>query len=270
MTTLDIERPVAYERSIRLPYRLPAPSLRISECYFKQAPLDETVDVLACLFCDTPVPRWRSYQGWTRLIDLTQQPDEILKACSKTTRYEITRARSADDCSASIVVRPTDAQIRAFVEYYDAFAKSKAVPKCHPAQLHALGASGKLVLTEVRGAQRGVVASHAYVVGRERARLTHSASLFRTERETRERTRISRANRLLHWEDMVAFREMGMSTYDLGGWHTGSRDDSLLRINAFKGSFGGELAREWSAFRARSPLGAAYLRLRELAARART
>jgi hypothetical protein len=78
-----------------------------------------------------------------------------------------------------------------------------------------------------------VSSSSLLPVEHERARLTHSASLFRIEADSAERNRIGRVNRLLHWDDMVRFQELGMRTYDLGGWYTGSRNEALLRINAF-------------------------------------
>lgn len=260
---------VTYEKAIRLPSRLPAPSLRISESYFAlSAGTDDSADVIACLFCDVPIARWRCYKGCTLLLDLRRDTDELFEECSKTTRYEISRARLRDELETTLVLQPTEPQVTGFVSYYDAFATSKGVPRCHPGQLHALADAGRLALCDARGPDGSVLAAHAYVVGSGRARLTHSASLFRLEHATADRARISRANRLLHWQDMVNMRAAGMTVYDFGGWYLGTQDEARLKINAFKKTFGGQLVREWSAFQAVSPLGRAYLALRHVAIRA--
>ena len=81
---------------------------------------------------------------------------------------------------------------------------------------------------------------------------------------------MGRANRLLHWGDMLRFRELGVATYDLGGWYTEHRDEALLKINSFKEEFGGSVVHEWDAYRPTSPRGRAYLLTRDLMHRVRT
>lgn len=54
-----------------------------------------------------------------------------------------------------------------------------------------------------------------------------------------------------------------------GGWYLGSRNEALVKINAFKAAFGGEIVKEWSCFRAGSRLGSIYLALRDLMVRAK-
>ena len=98
----------------------------------------------------------------------------------------------------------------------------------------------------------------------DRARLTHSASMFRLEADSAERNRIGRVNRLLHWDDMVRFRDAGVKTYDMGGWYTGRRNQAQLRINTFKEEFGGRVVHEWDIFRPGSVRGWLYLRGRDL------
>jgi hypothetical protein len=109
-----------------------------------------------------------------------------------------------------------------------------------------------------------VLATHAYFFEQHRTRLTHSASLFRLEADRAQRNRIGRVNRLLHWDDIVRFRELGSSAYDMGGWYSGNRNDALLRINSFKKGFGGSVVDEWDVFRGGSIRGRLYLRARDM------
>ena len=92
------------------------------------------------------------------------------------------------------------------------------------------------------------VVMHSYIVDREasRARLLHSASLFRNVDDSKERNAIGRANRLLHFKAMMLFAEQGFDCYDFGGYAMDTEDRDLVSINRFKDEFGGELAEESS------------------------
>lgn len=252
--------PIVYVKTLHL-NRL-AVSLRVAESRFRCAPSGEPSDVDAALWLHEPVRGWRSYRRATRLIDLQRSPDELFGDCSKSNRYEIERARRSDDVVVEFRAPSVPADADEFADYYDRFAATKGVAPLRRSQAHAIAEAGRLVLTGARHEERWL-AAHAYYVDGDRARLTHSASLFRTEESAPERARVGRANRLLHWEDMVRFRELGMATYDLGGWYMGTGNEALLRINSFKKQFGGTIVAEWDSFRARSLRGWVYLRARD-------
>jgi hypothetical protein len=78
-----------------------------------------------------------------------------------------------------------------------------------------------------------------------RVRLIRSASLFR-ETGHEERQKIGRANRLLHFHDILLFQQEGLGLYDLGGYYPDKAplNAELKRINEFKESFGGQLKSE--------------------------
>jgi len=73
----------------------------------------------------------------------------------------------------------------------------------------------------------------------------HSASLFREYSDTPTRNLIGRANRNLHWHDLLRYKEAGVPLFDFGGWYDGRDDEEQLRINAFKEEFGGRVVREF-------------------------
>ena len=66
--------------------------------------------------------------------------------------------------------------------------------------------SGLLALSNAALPSGEVVVWHSYALAGNRARLLQTASLFRDSRSSAERNAIGRANRALHYEDMIAFR----------------------------------------------------------------
>ncbi len=66
---------------------------------------------------------------------------------------------------------------------------------------------------------------------------------------------MSRANCFIHWNNFLAYRDLGISCFDFGGWHVGKTDIRLLGINAFKQSFGGSIVREYDCEQPRTVKG---------------
>jgi hypothetical protein len=249
-------------------------TLRICEFYFDVdpptgSPHTASTDVHAGYCLKQAPDGWLAYPTSTRLIDLTATPDLLFGDCSKTHRYEIERARRSDDIQIDLLVHPRPQDVSEFIGYYDVFAASKGIPSIARDHFNAMAKAGKLATSLARDRDRNVLAASAYIVVQDRARLTHSASLFRLQASSAERNRIGRANRLLHWESIIGFQELGLAHYDMGGWYTGDRDEALLRINSFKKGFGGKVVHEWNAFRSLSVRGWAYVRARDLVHRAR-
>ena len=91
-----------------------------------------------------------------------------------------------------------------------------------------------------------------YITDGFRARLLYSASHFRSY-DKNYRALIGRANRFLHWEDMVHLKKYGMSIYDMGGIGANS-------IAGFKKGFGGTEVTEYGRYEPRTLLGKLSLR----------
>ena len=255
---------IVYLKSRALPIlRIPL-RIRIGEFYFSFMPPGEECDVYAGLCLKETRSGWSSRRRSTRIIDLEQSEDVLFRACSKSNRYKIERAKRRDNVRTAFLPGSDERGLLEFVEYYDRFAATKNVPPLRRDQLTAVARAGKLVVSTARNEDGGLLAAHAYFLEQDRARLTHSASMFRLEADSAERNRIGRVNRLLHWDDMVRFRDAGVKTYDMGGWYTGRRNQAQLRINTFKEEFGGRVVHEWDIFRPGSVRGWLYLRGRDL------
>ena len=108
------------------------------------------------------------------------------------------------------------------------------------------------------------VAWHVHVAVNRRATLLHSASHFRNLDDNELRAVVGRANRLLHWKDIIGFKAEGLEVYDFGGWYAGSEDQALLKINQFKEGFGGSRVEQVNAALALSWRGWVYLKVRHL------
>jgi hypothetical protein len=256
---------IVYLKSRALPVLRISMRIRVGEFYFSFMPPEEECDLYAGLCLQEVRSGWSSRRRSTRIIDLEQSEDALLRACSKSNRYKIERAGRRDKARTAFLPSADERGLLEFAEYYDSFAATKNVPPLRRDQFTAMAHAGKLVISTARNEDGGLLAAHAYFLGQNRARLTHSASMFRREADSAERNRIGRVNRLLHWDDMIRFRESGVKTYDMGGWYTGRRDQAQLRINTFKEEFGGRVVHEWDIFRFGSARGWLYLRGRDLA-----
>ncbi len=79
---------------------------------------------------------------------------------------------------------------------------------------------------------------HAYITDHRTATLLHTASHFRAiERE--RRALIARANRWLHWRDMLTLKALGHRYLCWGGMFEDETPPEHANINNFKREFGG-------------------------------
>lgn len=178
---------------------------------------------------------------FTKLIDLTLSSEGLLLQCRKNTKYEIKRAEK-EGIRFGIENDPD-----AFTEFYKSFARSKSTAK----EIVEMGIDyirhykDNIIITKA-AMDNDVLAMHSYVVdkGGRRARLLHAASLFRDENEVQRKNLAGRANRFLHFQDMLYFKDHGFEIYDMGGYAYNTDAPELKSINDFKDSFGGELAEE--------------------------
>ena len=234
--------------------------LRVAEFFFDELESRTRADIVRYQFRPAPVQGCESSDFHTLCVDLACAADTILSRMHRETRYEIRRA-SRDSFACKYFSRPTSAQVEEFFDFYDQFADIKYVPRVNRTRFLAFRQHDVLDLSRVRGADGRVLVWHAYLRMGNCARLIHSASHFRVADKS-EATMIGRANRYLHWRDILQCKETGLGVYDFGGWYAGQKDVEKLNINHFKESFGGEPVHQYNADRANSLMGAAALRAR--------
>jgi hypothetical protein len=214
---------------------------RFGDLYFgEESEMTAPVDVVRHFHRLTPLAGVPCSSMQTILIELAPDPDVLLAAVSKDTRYEIRRAGEKDGVRYEVMSGAPHA-VDEFAGYYAQFAALKGLPPLYPDYLRALARARALDLSVVRH-DGEVLVWHAYHRGRERVRLLHSVSLYRTTENSARRNLVGRANRYHHWQDICRFRTEAIALYDFGGWYEGARDQEKIRINAFKQEFGGMIA----------------------------
>jgi hypothetical protein len=187
---------------------------------------------------------------FTLLLDLGEDEKALHAYIGKSAKNEINRARERDGvrCGVFLELNEKSAEkLNQYIDYFNAFAASKNRSAISFSDLGQFYEAGTLCIRRALSREGSpVLAMHAYIVGDNRARLLQSASHFRESFDPEERKLIGRANRLLHWEDILYFKAMGLGWYDFGGWYGGETDREKLAINQFKETFGGKKRREYS------------------------
>lgn len=203
----------------------------------------------------------RSNEFHSLAIDLTQPEEAVLAGINATVRSHIRRAEKRDGIQCVHEPEITDAVIEEFGTFYDDFAAGKALPPLARDEFLGRARAGSLVLSRALRQGRTLV-WHAHVVAGGQASMLHSSSLFRGVADKDEQAVIGRANKLLHWKDMLHFKQHGLRIYDFGGWYAGTEDQALLGINTFKERFGGRKVHQRNGAVPLSVKGWLYLALR--------
>ena len=227
----------------------------------EEPPAAPAVDVLTFRSRHSPVGRDAGSPFSSLVHDLTLDREQLFATFDCTVRYEVRRAQSRDGLSATFLDEP-GAALDEFCAFYDAFARSKALPPAYRRALHATCDAGRLVLTAASRDGEALV-WHAYVSDGRTAALLHSASHFRGT-STANRALLGRANRWLHWRDMLAFKEMGVATYDWGGLFDDETVPEQACVNRFKRRFGGRPHRTYTCVSMLTMKGRAYRAFRSM------
>lgn len=185
--------------------------------------------------------------------DLSAPETEIWDRIGKTCRYKIRRAENKDGATWTIDRQPSAAEVAAFADFYDQFARQKGLAPIARDRFGAIATDGRLWLSQALLGDT-VVVRHAHIITGDTARMLYSASLFR-DVDADTRSAIGRTNRLLHWQDMLAFRATGFRTYDWGGVFADETAPDQKGINEFKREFGGEPIEYFEGYQACSTRG---------------
>lgn len=177
---------------------------------------------------------------YTLVTDLRPGIEVLTARLNSDSRYKIRRAQEKDSLTMNIW-DGDPAFLNSFVTYYAAFATQKGLDKPDPRYLDLLSSAGRLDVSRVVTADGEPLVYHAYYKHADRVRLLYSASQFRSSSDSGFRALVGRANRWLHWQDLLRFKADGRVWYDWGGWYEGKDDPDRLSINQFKESFGGEV-----------------------------
>lgn len=162
---------------------------------------------------------------------LVEDADVIFSRFSTTTRKDIKRAERAgiECCFFNDIDR--------FVDFYNSFAKIKNIPGTSRQRMEEMGEYLKMSCALLNGQLLQV---HSYLIDNELKIVGGYSSASLRFDSTVDYSLVSKANKLLHYKDMLYFKDQGFRLYDFGGYTENTTDESLIGINEFKLSFGGQ------------------------------
>jgi|KBSMisStaDraftv2_1062788.scaffolds.fasta_scaffold00187_17 lipid II:glycine glycyltransferase (peptidoglycan interpeptide bridge formation enzyme) len=164
--------------------------------------------------------------------DLKQGKDSLFGNFSKDYRRQIRKAEEEGmECSFR-------EDIDEFVRIYNEFAASKKVNLTSRQRIEEMKEFFQMSFVSYQGI---TLAAHSYLMDKDLriVRAYHSA----TQRLSGEfdKNLVGRANKLLHYKDMLHYKELGYEIYDFGGYTQDAQDKGLQGINEFKLNFGGTI-----------------------------
>lgn len=183
-----------------------------------------------------------SFRGWqeyhTCMNDITRTEEDMLAAVNKAVRYQIRRSEK-DNIEICFYtkddIRKSPELLSTFADIYARMYQSKGSDtKLNMTAVKKYLEADAILFSAVwRGGE--MIVFHSYICDATDTRLLHSASCFREE--SADQSMIGRANKRLHWEDILYFRKKGLLRYDWGGI---SDFENPNGIDEFKLKFGGE------------------------------
>jgi hypothetical protein len=229
--------------------------------YDEEPPSRPGVDVLVCRQRGAAPPGVAAEEKLTLVSDVSVPEDAIAESFINTCRYQIRRADTKDGLTEEFITEPAG-RLDEFCEYFDAFAPKVSIDPADRQWLGEACRTGMLVLSTARAPDGTTLVWHAYFRRGSLSQLQHSASYFR-DGDADHRNLVGRANRWLHWRDMLAFKRLGVTRYDWGGVFEDDSTPVRAGINNFKRSFGGRLERRCEYAVPVSALGRIFLPLRD-------
>lgn len=163
--------------------------------------------------------------------DLTLDQEAIYAGFQKSLRQQIRQSEEA-----GITCQFHD-DIEGFVKFFNEFAASKNLPPTSKRRILEMDGFLQLSYAMLDGE---ILVAHSSLVDEKNkiARAFHSAS--RRLDESFDKNLIGKANKVLHYHDMMFFKQKGFTVYDFGGYTENTDDKALQGINNFKLLFGGQ------------------------------
>jgi hypothetical protein len=207
------------------------------ELWFDEAPPpDASVDILAHRYRAAPIPHAHNLPLHSLRTDLAPTPEAIAAGFDETCRRHVRRAERQDGLRHEVLAEAADG-LEEFAEFYDVFARQKGLWLANRHWLGRAAQAGQLLLSCASRAGDRLV-WHAHLRAGRTVQLAHSASLYRGMSHD-YRSLVARANRWLHWRDMLTCKTMGLRYYDWGGMFPDESTPERAGINRFKRSFDG-------------------------------
>jgi lipid II:glycine glycyltransferase (peptidoglycan interpeptide bridge formation enzyme) len=238
-------------------------SVSIAEFWFNEDIQYQTTDVIRVIQRSVPLDNKKYQEFYTILIDLTQDKDEIFNTMNKGTRNLIRRAAQKDFLIYENCLTD-DEIIDQFVNNYNKFAQIKRIQRIGSRNLKEYARIGSLDISRVLTLEGSILAWLVFYKNIERVRAILNCSNYMECIDASYRSLLGRANRYLHWQNILKFKAQGVSIYDFGGWYQGDKDLAKLGINRFKEGFGGVIVKNFMQEFGITPKGRVYVILHNI------
>ncbi len=235
------------------------------DLWFDEPRPSEEADLVLFYHWSNPVNPSAATDVFSLEIDLTQSEAEILKGFTSSTRNQINRA-AKDAVRFEAWTNPSVEIIREFFAFYAEFTRERGLgdEALNAEWMSHYAEQGGILLTRASAPDGKVLVWHSYYRNPQWVRQLQSISLFAGSDDKDLRNAVGRANRYLHWMDILECRRLGIGHFDFGGFYQGEDDEKLLRVNAFKQEFGGIKTHRYHSILAVSLKGKSLLKAREL------
>lgn len=171
-------------------------------------------------------------ESYTVENDLSLPEEELFGNFTKQYRNQVRQAEKEG------VVAVYNRDIKGFVPFFNDFAKTKNISLTSERRLQEMGDTLMLSHAVLNGQ---ILVSHSYFYDKETSvvHTYHSASVRFTE--IVDKNLVGKANKFLHYQDMLYFKSKGVQTYDFGGYAGPNDTRDLKGVNDFKLGFGGKV-----------------------------
>ncbi|ULQ55358.1 hypothetical protein KJS94_11970 [Flavihumibacter rivuli] len=162
-------------------------------------------------------------------LDLSRNNEEIFEGFARTVKAQVKQ------CERDGLQSYFDQDIDKFIAFFNPFAEQKGIPKVTRKMMEEFGPMLRISYAEQDGT---ILAAHTHLFDAEEkiVRQMHSASL-RFDQGF-DKNKIGRANKFLHYRDMLAFKEQGILYYDFGGYFKQDTTEEITSLLNFKLDFG--------------------------------
>jgi lipid II:glycine glycyltransferase (peptidoglycan interpeptide bridge formation enzyme) len=198
--------------------------------------------------CLINAAKWNTLHKETRTlcIDLHKTEEQLRTELNKSTRYQINKAER-DNLTIRVITNPNASDLENFKLFFNAYAKEKGIELFQDGRINGISGNGKLFITYVFHKNGDMLAGHLYIADGRRAGMFYSGSVRLTNTEI-PKNDVGRANRYLHWHDILFFKKENYQLYDFYGISLDENNKDQQNINQFKRSFGDEEVTEYRSF----------------------
>ncbi|MBV7505571.1 aminoacyltransferase [Bacillus sp. sid0103] len=192
--------------------------------------------------------KWNTLHKETRtlFIELHKTEEQLRTELNKSTRYQINKAER-DGLTIRVITNPNAIDLEDFKLFFNAYAKEKGIELFQEERINGIAGNGKLFITYVYHKNGDKLAGHLYIADGKRAGMFYSGSVRLTNTEV-PKNDVGRANRYLHWHDILFFKKENYQLYDFYGISLDENNKDQQNINQFKRSFGGKEVTEYRSF----------------------